>query len=241
MARFDKIEVQIQALRSVCEENLGSREIQEISVDVPTAPLDELYFRKAISWCYVLFLETGPFFRFSANLLRGRPPVHEKYLRAKQLVVCARTAHTHNLHADRYHDQQRLRTYDIWLAKNGGEQFNWENCNLVLLNEVSEVLIEIETEWSQRCEDESDRQDLWRQYELEKRTDWEAHDFDPIVALAAEAAGLNGFDSTAFRKDGDRVQRWRKLVALFDSREAAQNAIDRAIRAELFGVFGQVS
>jgi hypothetical protein len=217
---------------------LDSREIYEISVDLPAPPLDELYFRKAVSWCFVLFWETGPFIRFSGNLLRAHPEAHEKYVRAKQLVEYARTVHAHNLHSDREHDRQKFRAHQIWLIENGGEPLNWQNCNLALMSAVNEVLVYIEREWIRRCEDEIDRRELRHKYELEKRTFWEPHEFDPFVEIAAEETGLNGFDSTAFRKDGNRLQRWRKLVECFDTREAASVAIGRAIRTEIISVFG---
>ena len=67
-------------LRSMCLKNLVSQEIHEISVYAPTPPLDELYFRKTVAWCYVLFHEIGPFVRFSGKLLRTKTsPVHEQF------------------------------------------------------------------------------------------------------------------------------------------------------------------
>ena len=66
-------------LRSMCLKNLVSQEIHEISVYAPTPLLDELYFRKTVAWCYVLFHEIGPFVRFSGKLLRTKTsPVHEQ-------------------------------------------------------------------------------------------------------------------------------------------------------------------
>ena len=223
----------------MCFETLDSREIHEISVDAPTPPLDELYFRKAVAWCYVLFHETGPFIKFSGMLLRTRTSqAHEQFGQTKRLVDCARTVHVHNLLRERRIDNDKERFYGIWLLGKGGDPLSWELCNRALVNAVDEVLSAIEQEWRRISEDESDRQELWRKYELEKRTFWEAHEFDPFVAKAVEEAGLDGLDSTLFRKDGDRVERWRKLVSCFDTRESAEGAINRAIRAEVFNVFG---
>ena len=239
MASFDALIGRVDAFRSICAENLNSREIHEISVDKPTLPLDELYFRKAVSWCYVLFQETGPFIRFSGKLLRARPPAHENFRQVKELVQCARAVHAHNLLRGRESDSQKIRVYEIWLLENGGEPLSWEMSCQALLKQVDGVLSEIQEEWRRRCDDVSDRQALWRDYEMEKRTFWEGHEFDPFVAQAAEEAGLDGFDGTVFRKEGDRLERWRKLVSCFDTRESAENAINRAICTEIFNVFGR--
>jgi hypothetical protein len=239
MISFSLLNEQVEALRSFCKKNLGAQEIYDISVDRPTPPLDELFFRKLVSWSYVLFFETGPFFRFSSNLLRAQPIEHTDFVRVRKLVECARTVHAHNLLAEREHDARRRRTYDIWLIENNGDLANWENYCSSLMKEISKVLLNIGDEWHRRCEIESDRQELMRDYELEKRTSWEAHEFDPFVLSAAQEAGLSGLDGTGFRKAGDRVTRWRKLAELFESREAAERAISRAIRTELFSVFGQ--
>lgn len=239
MASFDKLIGRVDALRSICGDNLNNPEIHEISVDKPTPPLNELYFRKVVAWGYVLFHETGPFIRFSGKLLRARPPAYEKFRRTKEIVQCARTVHTHNLHAEKKSDSRIIRKYEIWLFENGGESLNWELCSQALIKEVDEVLLEIQQEWARRCTDDYDRQELWRDYEMEKRTYWEGHEFDPYIARAAEDAKLDGFDSTAFRKDGNRIERWRKLASFFDSRGAAEDAIDRAIRSEILSVFGR--
>lgn len=239
MTGFEKLDGRVESLRSICVENLGRPEIHEISVDRPTPPLNELYFRKTVSWCYVLFHETGPFIRFSGKLLRARPVAHEKFRRSKDLIQCARTVHAHNLLPERESDSRKLRIYQVWQLEKGGDPLNWEMCCEALMKEVDEVLADIQQEWRLRCDDESDRKELWRDYEMEKRTFWEGHEFDPIVARAAEDAGLDGFDSTTFRKEGDRLDRWRKLISCFDTREAAEKAIDRAIRSEIFNVFGR--
>lgn len=236
---FDNLIKRVEALRSLCVKNLGSQEIHDISVDRPAPPFDELYFRKAVSWCYVLFQETGPFMRFSEKQLRTRAAAHEKFRKTRQLVECARTVHAHNLRQERQHDGNKRRSYDIWIMSNGGEPVNWERCSWALMNDVNEVLFDVEEEWRRRCEEENDRKELWREYELEKRTFWEAHDFDCFIVKAAEEAGLDGFDSTVFRKEGDRVERWRKLVNCFDTRGAAEIAIARAISTEIFNVFGR--
>ena len=102
-------------------------------------------------------------------------------------------------------------------------------------------LSEIELEWKRMSEDEADREELWRNYQLEKETSWEAHEFDRYVEKAAEEAGVDGLDSSLFRKEGDRLNRWKKLVSCFRSRAAAEEAIERVIREEVLKLFGQNS
>ncbi|WP_133125112.1 hypothetical protein [Thalassospira lohafexi] len=238
---FENLLQKIDSLRDVCAENIGSREIHEISVDVPQQPFDELYFIKTVAWCYVLFNETGPFIRFSGKLLRARPQAAEKYKEVKYFVQCARTVHAHNLLSSSSTDAQTKRYYEIWTMENGGKPCSWEKCSKALIKSMDEVLCEFQDGWRLRSEDESDRQELWRDYESEKRTSWDAHEFDPFVTQAANEAQLEDFNSAAFRKEGNRVERWRKLVRYFGSRESAEKAVRRVIQAEIFNTFGAPS
>lgn len=235
---MDKLVSRVEALRQMCLENLKSKEIREISVELPTPPFDELYFRKTVAWCYVLFHETGPFIRFSGKLLRANPPASEAFGKTKQFIDCARTAHAHNLSKDQPGDQAKKRTYDIWISEHGGAPTDWENCCHALLNEAEHILVLIEDAYATRCADQTDREALWESYKQEKLTFWEAHEFDPFVEKAAKEMDIDGLNCTQFRNAGKRVDQWRILVAMFDTREAAEKAIERAIRSELINVFG---
>lgn len=219
-------------------ENIGGAEIREISLDVPACPLDELFFRKAIAWFYVLLNETGPFLRFSAKLLRSDPQASEKFGKFKFLVECARTIHAHNLTQGSQSDEKKKRQYDIWLIENGGDPVDWVMCCQSLLAEAGGVLAEIQSRYARLCEVEFDRVEMWREYASDKRTHWDAHEFDPIIERATNDLKIEQIDCSLFRKEGNRLERWRKCVAMFDSREAAVKAIERAIFAELSGIFG---
>jgi len=127
----------------------------------------------------------------------------------------------------------------IWLQENGGNPTNWEQCNQALMKEAIQVVSEIEMEWKRMSEDEADRRQLWHDYQLEKDTSWDAHEFDRYVEQAAEEVGLAGLDSSLFRKEGDRLERWRRLVGCFQSRAEAEEAIGRAIRVEISSLFGK--
>ncbi len=235
---MDRLLTKIEALRSMCLENLGSKEVREISVDLPFPPLDELYFRKAIAWCYVLFHETGPFFRFSGKLLRSDPSASEHFGKTRNLIDCARTAHAHNLSQEARSDQSKKRTYEIWMLDNGGNSIHWDRCCQALINEVDHVLSVVQEAYVKRNENIGDRMDLWDDYRREKKTFWEAHEFDPFVEDMANEMKIKGLDCALFRNADKRLDKWRAIASMFDTREAAENAIGRAIRAELVGIFG---
>lgn len=239
MIEFISLARKVDGLRELCRQNTGSEEIREISVDLPSPPLDELFFRKAVAWCYVLFQETGPFLGFSGQLLRARNSnAHERFGKLKRLVDCARTAHAHNLVSDNSRDIGKRRQYDIWLKENGGDPIDWEKCSLALMAEALQVTSDIDAEWRTRSEHESDRQEIWTSYKSEKDTTWDAHEFDRFVDQTAEELKLSGFNSTLFRKEGNRLERWRQLIPLFKSREEAEAAVLRAVRSEMIAMFG---
>lgn len=241
MPSFADLERRVESLRSFCRLSIGSSEIHEISTDPPESPLDELFFRKLVAWCYVLLFETGPFFRFSAKLIRTDREVQDRFVSFRRFIECARTVHAHNLLLDKKNDVEKRRGYDIWLATSGGDEPNWRDCCNALMNEADRVLADIELAWTRRSDDDADHAALWREYDLQKKMNWEAFEFDLFVGRAAAELRLAGLDASAFRKGENRVDRWRKLVELFDSRAEAEVAIARAIHAELISVFGESS
>ncbi len=238
MDGFSKIQDKVTALRALCVENIGETEIREISVDLPECPYDELYFRKAVSWLYVLFNETGPFLRFAAKLLRTDSQVSERFKSFKFLVECARTVHAHNLSQENASDEKRKRQHDIWIIQNGGDPVDWVKCCKSLMNEAELVLQDILLKIEKICEIDFDKGELWREYASDKRTHWDVHEFDPIIEKAATDLEIDRLDYSKFRKEGGRQEKWRKYAAMFDSREAAEKAIERAILAELAAIFG---
>lgn len=238
MVNFDMVVARLDEVRSVSKSVLGRDEIEYVSVEPPTDPFDELFFRKSISWLFVLLRETGPFFKFSEKLLRTKPDRYERWRSLKDTVECARTVHEHNMRHCNPGDQKKVRVYQIWIDSFGGSPLNWEECCRALLKQAIAALGDIVCEWRERSADDGDRVNLRENYEQDKRSHWDAHEFDPFVMSAAIEFRLDGFDSAAFRKDSGRIERWRKLAALFESREAAEAAIARAIRAEFRAVFG---
>ena len=173
---FGRLKVHVAKIKALCYEVLGANEIDEISLDEPTGPLDELYFRKTVAWSYALFYESGVFFRYSKRLLRGRDPNgFKQMLDTMDTVRAARTVHGHNLRSDRTSDQATRRRFDIWLLTNGGTPTKWRECIEALIDDSSS----------------------------------------------------NG-----------RLDRWRRLVEFFHTRQSAEEAVGRALRKELTDVFG---
>lgn len=238
MDGFGRILDKVTDLRGLCKKHTGDDEIRPISVAVPKGLLDELYFRKTVSWLYVLLNETGPFFRFSAKLLRSDQQVSERFKNFKFFVECARTVHAHNLSKDSPSDTRRQRNHDIWLIENGGEPVDWVKCCKSLIVEAEAVLQDILSRFCAICEIEFDRVELWREYADDKRTHWEAHEFDPIIEKAASDLKIEQLNCVLFRNEGKRLEQWRKYAAMFDSRTAAETALERVVREELARIFG---
>ena len=71
-----------------------------------------------------------------------------------------------------------------------------------------------------------------------RKTIGRAHEFDGFVELAARELGLRDFDCVKFRSSNDRLERWRRLVEFFQTRQGAEKALRRAILKELMDVFG---
>lgn len=240
VADFVKLEAQVSRIENLCSPIVGEKVLHGISLDQPEAPLDELYFRKVIAWSYALIFETGIFFRFSKNILRASDAsAHNRFQRIVEFIRTARTVHAHNLRREHESDRRKMRNYEIWLLDSGGNPINWEKCIEKLVDRLCSTLVDIEQRWITLCSDEWSRRQLVEQYLGECVTYWEAHEFDPLVATAAADIGLEEFDSTAFRKESGRLDRWRKLVGFFGTRNSAQEAIGRAIQREMIGIFGE--
>lgn len=236
---FAKLLGIVEDLRKLNRKVLGEDEISTISLSRPSLPMDELYFRKAVSWCYALLLESGYFFKYSKKLLRGADPrSYQKFNSVMELVILSRTVQQHNLFADRPSDAKKIRTVETWMLDYAGHPPNWENGSIALLAQVCESLISVYTTWETRCEIGEDKDSIRREYVAEKNTAWEPHQFDPIIQTAAVSVGLEEFDCVAFRNSQGRLERWRNLMACFQSRAAAQEAIERAIQTELVSLFG---
>ena len=236
---FGLLKEQVSKIEALCCATLGANEIDAISLDEPDGPLDELYFRKVVAWCYSLLFENGIFFRFSKNLLRStNPDSFRQFQKIAEIVRASRTVHGHNLRSDRASDQDTRRRYDIWLRTEGGRPTEWERCIVALIGGVCESLSLLEAVWTERCSEEWSRQEIVNSYHEDKRNFWEAHEFDRFVESAATELGLTNFDCVQFRNSSGRLERWRELVGCFQTRPSAEDAVGRAIFRELIDIFG---
>ena len=240
VADFSKLEAQVSRIEKLCSPIVGEKVLQRISLDQPKPPLDELYFRKVVAWSYALIFEIGIFFRFSKNLLRASDTnAHGRFQRITEFIRTARTVHAHNLKREHKSDQRILRNYEIWMLDSGGNPINWVKCIETLVDSFCSTLVDIEQIWITLCNQEWSQRQLVEQYLGDCVMHWEAHEFDLLVATAAEEIGLEDFDSAAFRKESGRLNRWRKVVGFFGTRRSAEEAIGRAILREMTGIFGE--
>ena len=240
VADFSKLEEQVSRIENLCSPIVGEKVLQRISLDQPKLPFDELYFIKLVAWSYALIFETGIFFRFSKNLLRASDAnAYGRYQRITEFIRTARTVQAHNLKREHRSDQRILRNYDIWMLESGGNPIDWAKCIETLVDSLRSTLIDIEKLWITQCGEEWSQRHLVEQYLGDCVTHWEAHEFDSLVATAAEEIGLEDFNSAAFRKESGRLDRWRKLVGFFGTRRSAEEAIGRAILREITDIFGE--
>lgn len=239
MSAFSQLIAQVSRLEAISSSILGGNEVGTVTLELPSGPLDELYFRKLVAWCYALLFETGVFLKFSRDLLRGRDPDGFRSLQdSGDIVRCARTVQSHNLSEDRRSDLRTKGRYETWLLATGGEPADWGQCIGAMIGGVCKSLRSVEQAWRQAGNGQCARQRLADAYFTEKQNYWEGHEFDRCVVSAANAIGLTGLDCVKFRESDGRLDRWRKLVGLFDTREDARKALERAIQRELAGLFG---
>ena len=236
---FDKLKTTIEELKVICLEVLTVDEISAVSLADPTPPINESYFKDTILWCYVFFRETGPVIPYSRKLLRAHnTQAHERYQQLVKIIDAARTTYVHNFTEDSPSDQKKKSDFEIWVKSNCHVERDWSVLSTAVITDATIVISEIEKIWKRLSENPFDQKELKRDYEQQKLTSWEAHKFDSIVNGIAEELCLVEFDSTKFREEGNRLERWRKLASCFRSRAAAEAAIKRVIRQEIFNLFG---
>jgi hypothetical protein len=117
-------------LKSACAEfrtllrDTTSRDlIDQVFVDEPIEPQDELHFIKLVSWCYIFIWEASrPTVRFIQSLLRKANPEQHRIVSATlENVNNLRTVRMHNLLPQNGRDDHKRRQAHIWLAQNGGD------------------------------------------------------------------------------------------------------------------------
>jgi len=150
-----------------------------------------------------------------------------------------RTVQVHNLSPENRSDEYKKRQADIWLTQNGGDPIEWGTCCRSLCMEVATAIESVANKWRQMTTSKEDAEPAIMELNLIVDREWPPHDFDRMVESAAIEIGLKGLDCVKYRES--RLDGWRQLVTLFETREHAQAAVNAAIRRELQRVFGNFS
>lgn len=239
MAAFQDIHHELETLSLTMSNDLGGREVVEsITVPQPNGVKDELYFNKLVAWSYVALVEAFPApLRQLSNVLRATDSEgHRRLVETRDVVQALRTVQSHNLAKKTANNERQRLLTEAWFVINGGSPLQWETCCTALCTQVLEALRALRAVWVQLTLGEEDRSIFLARLLEAIDTEWPAHTFDAAVADAATALGFKDFDVVAYRQT--RIEHWRKLAALFPDREAATQAMERAISQELTAIFG---
>lgn len=235
---FAELKSTCDGFRALLRQATGRELIEAVSVDEPNDPYDELHFVKLVSWCYVFIFEASqPAARFVLSLLRaGNPDVHTAVSSIFEDVNNLRTVRAHNLSPSSKRDDYKKRQADIWLVQNGGDPFDWPRCCRSLYQQVTSAVHRLTEKWSQVTANLEDAASVIEELMIAVNREWPPHAFDRIVEGAVADIGLSGFDCAKYREG--RLEQWRALVGLFESRQHAEEAMKVAIRLELERLFG---
>lgn len=240
MTTFVDVQSELQLLAAAIASELQGRiAIQDITVPQPTDPRDELYFRKLVSWSYVALMEAFPVtLKQLTGLLRATDSkAYSHFTLTKDVVSAFRAIQSHNLEKDSKSSERHNVIAQVWIVNNGGAPFTWEVCCSALCGQILEVFKSLRDLWLKVISDENDRVGILDKLNSAFESDWPAHIFDDAIEAAASLIGLLDFNAVAYRNS--RLDSWRKLTVLFLDRDAARNAVERAITVELRAIFGE--
>lgn len=242
MSNFESISDLTIELAANIRNGFGGKEVfQEITVPHPVPPKDELYFCRLVAWGYVFINEAFP---VAEKLLTGilRSSFPEQFSlnnKTKNIINYLRTQQSHNLPPTSRENEKKIRDIAIWHAKNSGDPIDWGKGCDALLVELVKIIQNLTAAWEFATEDDGDRELFLESFKLAIRNDWPPYYFDELINTSAAKIGLIGFDAAAFRGSGKYVEQWRGLVAVFEDRESATEAISRVIDMELERTFGK--
>jgi hypothetical protein len=239
MTTFVDVQTELQFLAAaISSEIQGRTAIQDITVPIPTDPRDELYFLKFVSWSYVALMEAFPIaLKQLTGLLRSTDSkAYAHFTKTKDVVSAFRAIQSHNLEKESRSGERHNRIAQVWMADNGGSPVTWDVCCSALCAQVFEVFKNLRALWLGVISDDNDKLDFLDKLNSAFESEWPAHMFDDAIEVAASSIGLVDFNAVAYRNT--RLESWRKLTVLFLDRNAAKNAVERAITAELRAIFG---
>lgn len=240
MTTFIDVQSELQLLAAAIASELQGRiAIQDITVPLPADPKDELYFRKFVSWSYVALVEAFPVaLKQLAGLLRAADSkAFSHFTLTKDVISAFRTIQSHNIEKESKGGERHSVIAQAWIVNNGGAPFTWDACCVALCGQVLEVFKNLLDLWLKVISDEDDRIGIIEKLNAALDADWPAHTFDEAIQVAASSIGLQDFNVVTYRNK--HLEAWKKLTVLFLDRDAARNAVERAIRVELTAIFGE--
>ncbi|WP_223531951.1 hypothetical protein [Pseudomonas sp. BF-R-30] len=241
MSSFENISDLTVELATNIRNGFGSAEVfQEITVPHPAPPKDELYFCRLVAWGYVFINEAFPVAekQLTGILRSSFPEKFSLHSKTKNIINYLRTQQSHNLPPTSRENEKKIRDIAIWHAQNSGDPIDWSKGCDALLAELVKIIQNLTAAWKFATEDPGDSDLFLENFKLAVNNDWPPYYFDELINRSAAKIGLIGFDAAAFRRSGKYVEQWRGLVAVFEDRESATEAISRVIDMELERTFG---
>lgn len=234
---FAEVEEACRKLREELEKDTGIEVVGMVSVEKPSPPEDELHFLRLVSWMYVFLIEVAPVpIRHIQSLLRGTSPrEHGKIAELQRLVRSMRTYQAHQLSETSTSDAATKIFVANWLSINSGTK-PWTTRSRVLCSMFVGAIASVLARWMELTKNGETRSNAVTALLDAVDRQWPAHLFDRMLEDAAADLGLVGMDYPVYR--GMRIEGWKKLTECFSTREDAEAALRRAIRADLISSFG---
>lgn len=233
---FGDVESAFQSLSEKLRQSTGIT-LDEVSVERPSAPEDELHFVRLVAWGYVFLVEVAstPIRHIQAILRGADPGEHKKVADALRLVRSLRTFQAHQLSNASSSDFATKDFVSKWLAINDGDQ-RWPTRIRLLCSSICEAIDVIIKKWDALTAKEPSRADAVTALLSAVERQWPPHLFDRFLEEAATELGIHGMDYPRYRDL--RLDDWRKLADCFQSRDDAEVALKSAIRSGLRATFG---
>jgi len=236
---FYQLKALAEELKDIIKIRLGSTYIDDITVEEPQPPEDELHFIRLVNWGYVFFNEAGqPLLREIFRLLKvSNPKAAQHFNEYKEDLNSLRTHANHNLPKEKS-NQRKLARVTAWFESTGPAPKDWSICCSRLATQLGEMIQALTEAIIKSTETDEDRIIFKTEIIANISNTWQVYEFDELVGAAGAELGLTGFDAVAFRNT--RQDQWQKLSKLFITRGDAKAALERAIKAELTHLFGDL-
>lgn len=234
--RFVDLEKSFADLRSAFNNTVPHPLVGDISVPAPTEPIDELHFTRLVAWCYVLLIEVaGPPIKHVQSILRGTDPnKHSQIKETIRVIQCLRTYQSHQLDSSKS-DLATKNFVTTWMTQYSSEPI-WENRCQAICAAVAASTNVIASTWIGLCKNQDQKKAIVATLLDVLNKQWPAHHFDRVIEEVASGHDIIGLNVVEYRKL--KIEGWQKLIACFEERDAAEEAIKRVIGADFVGTFG---